>query len=191
MKKISAASPSADFGTMRLSPVGPSRGAGGGASTSGSSGSSDSERTAWLGRVRPIGRDRTQRYDQLMLALMVVLFIAELYVMVVVAGEIGVLNTVGLLIVIAVLGIWLVKRQGLAVLRRMRSTVDAGQVPAREVIDGFLILFAGLLLIPPGFITDAAGLLLLLPPVRALIRVWLFKSLARRGSLAIRIVDGV
>jgi UPF0716 protein FxsA len=126
-----------------------------------------------------------------MLALLVVLFIAELYVMVLVAGEIGVLNTVGLLIVIAVLGIWLVKRQGLAVLRRMRSTVDAGQVPAREVADGFLILFAGLLLIPPGFITDAAGLLLHLPPVRALVRVLLFKSLVKKGSFAIRIVDGV
>jgi UPF0716 protein FxsA len=126
-----------------------------------------------------------------MLALLIVLFIAELYVMVLVAGQIGVLNTVGLLILIAVFGIWLVKREGLAVLRRLRSTVDAGQVPAREVVDGFLILLAGLLLIPPGFITDAAGLLLLLPPVRALIRVWLLKGFLRKGSFAVRFVDGV
>jgi UPF0716 protein FxsA len=126
-----------------------------------------------------------------MLALLIVLFIAELYVMVLVAGQIGVLNTVGLLIVIAVFGIWLVKRQGLAVLRRLRTTVDTGQVPHREVVDGFLILLAGLLLIPPGFITDAAGLLLLLPPVRALIRVWLYKGLLKKGSIAIRFVDGV
>ena len=126
-----------------------------------------------------------------MLALLIVLFIAELYVMVLVAGEIGVLNTVGLLILIAVFGIWLVKREGLAVLRRLRTTVDAGQVPHREVVDGFLIVVAGLLLIPPGFITDAAGLLLLLPPVRALIRVWLFKGFLRKGSFAIRFVDGV
>jgi UPF0716 protein FxsA len=126
-----------------------------------------------------------------MLALLVVLFIAELYVMILVAGQIGVLSTVGLLILIAVLGIWLVKREGLAVLRRLRRTVDAGQVPHREVVDGFLIVFAGLLMIPPGFITDAVGLLLLLPPVRSLVRLWLFKGVLRKGSIAIRIVDGV
>src|SRR5437762_3227028 len=128
MKNSRVASPRTDRGRMRR----PVLAAGG--ATSGLS-ASTSDCLALVRRVRsPIGKDRTQRYDQLMLALIVVLFIAELYVMVLVAGEIGVLNSVALLVAVAVLGVWLVKRQGLAVLRRLRSTVDAGQVPHREVV---------------------------------------------------------
>ena len=98
-----------------------------------------------------------RRYDLTVLALLVVLFIAELWVIVLVAESIGVLNTIGLLILISIVGVWLVKRQGLAVLDRVRTTLDQGRVPQREMVDGFLILLAGILLIPPGFITDAVG----------------------------------
>ena len=92
-----------------------------------------------------------------MLALLVVLFIAELWVIVQVASAIGVLQTIGLLFAITIIGIWLVKRQGMAVLGRLQATIDQGRVPHRELVDGFLILAAGILLIPPGFITDAIG----------------------------------
>ena len=126
-----------------------------------------------------------------MLALMIVLFIAELWVMIEVASQIGALNTVVLLVLMPIIGIWLVKRAGLGVLRRLRTTVDAGAIPHKEVVDGFLLLFAGLLLIIPGFITGAAGLLLLLPPVRAGVRALLFRSFRKRGSFALRIVDGM
>jgi UPF0716 protein FxsA len=126
-----------------------------------------------------------------MLALLVVLFIAELWVMVQVAVQIGVLNTIALLVLMPVLGIWLVKRAGLAVFRRLHATVEAGGVPHREVVDGFLLLFAGLLLIVPGFITGAIGLLLLLPPVRAAVRTALVRSLRKRTSFAFRVVDGM
>src|SRR3954468_6991681 len=126
-----------------------------------------------------------------MLALVIVLFIAELWVMVQVASQIGVLNTVVLLVLMPIVGIWLVKRAGLSVLRRLRATVDAGALPHKEVVDGFLLLLAGLLLIIPGFITGAAGLLLLLPPVRAGVRALLFRGFRKRGSFALRIVDGV
>jgi UPF0716 protein FxsA len=118
----------------------------------------------------------------------VVLFIAELWVIVLVAESIGVLNTIGLLIVISIVGVWLVKRQGLAVLDRVQRTINEGRVPQRELVDGFLIVAAGILLIPPGFITDAVGLLLLLPPVRALIRALLLRSLARRSTVAVRVM---
>jgi UPF0716 protein FxsA len=126
-----------------------------------------------------------------MLALLVVLFIAELWVMVQVAVHIGVLETIGLLVLMPVLGMWLVKRAGLAVFRRLQATLDAGGVPHKEVLDGFLLLFAGLLLIVPGFITGAFGLVLLLPPVRAAVRTMLLRSLKRRTSFAYRIVDGM
>ena len=122
---------------------------------------------------------------------LIVLAIAELWVMVEVAGAIGILQTVGLLILIAFVGFWLVKRQGLAVLRRLQTTLDEGRLPHREVVDGFLVLLAGILLIPPGFITDAIGLMLLLPPVRAVVRGMLMRSFGRRTSLAVRVVGGV
>ncbi len=125
-----------------------------------------------------------------MLALFV-LFIAELYVMVQVAVRIGVLDTVALLVLMPVLGVWLVKRQGLAVFRRVHNTLESGGVPHKEVIDGFLLLVAGIMLIVPGFITDAAGLLLLLPPVRVGVRSLVLRSLSRRTSVAFRVVDGV
>ena len=90
-----------------------------------------------------------------------------------------------------VVGSVLVGRAGLSVLRRLQNTLDAGGVPHKEVIDGFLLLFAGLLLIPPGFITGAAGLLLLLPPVRIAARTMLIRSFKRRTSFAFRVVDGM
>jgi len=125
-----------------------------------------------------------------MLALFV-LFIAELWVMVQVAVHIGVLNTIALLVLMPVLGIWLVKRAGLAVFRRLHATLETGGIPHKEVIDGFLLLFAGLLLIVPGFITGAVGLLLLLPPVRIAVRSMLLRSFKQRSSLAFRVVDNV
>jgi UPF0716 protein FxsA len=126
-----------------------------------------------------------------MFALLLVLFVAELWVIVLVAQAIGVLNTIALLFAVAVVGIWLVKRQGLAVFRRLQVTLSEGRVPHRELVDGFLLLLAGVLLIPPGFITDAIGILLLLPPVRIAVRAMLVRSFRRRTSFAFRFVDGV
>jgi UPF0716 protein FxsA len=126
-----------------------------------------------------------------MFALLVVLFIAELWVLIEVAVHVGVLETAVLLVLMPVLGISLVKRAGLAVFRRVQTTLDAGGVPHREVVDGFLLLVAGVLLIVPGFITDAMGLLLLVPPVRIGVRTILLRSFKRRTSFAFRVVDGM
>ena len=123
-----------------------------------------------------------------MLALLV-LFIAELWVMVEVAIHIGVFNTIALLVLLPVLGIWLVKRAGLAVFRRLHSTLEAGGIPHKEVMDGFLLLLAGILLIVPGFITAAVGVLLLVPPVRIAVRTTLLRSFKKRTSFAFRMVD--
>jgi UPF0716 protein FxsA len=126
-----------------------------------------------------------------MFALLVVLFIAELWVLVQVAVRLGILETVGLLVLMPVLGIWLVKRAGLTVFRRVQTTLDSGGVPHREVVDGLLLLIAGVLLIVPGFITDAIGLLLLVPPVRVGVRTMLLRGFKRRTSFAFRVVDGM
>lgn len=127
-----------------------------------------------------------------MIALLAVLLpIVELYVIVVVAGSIGVLNAIGLLLLVSIVGGALVKRQGLHVLGRLSRTAEAGQVPHRELLDGFLLLIAGALLMVPGFVTDIPGVLLLLPPVRAIVRRSIARSFRRRTSFALRIVDGV
>ncbi|HEV2808776.1 MAG TPA: FxsA family protein [Acidimicrobiales bacterium] len=109
-----------------------------------------------------------------MAAVLVVVFLVvplvELYVLIQVGSAIGALNTIALLILMGVAGGWLMKREGLGVVRRVQSQLKAGRMPATEVIDGFLILFGGALMLTPGFLTDILGLSLLVPPVRALVR---------------------
>lgn len=108
------------------------------------------------------------------MALLVLLFlvvpVVEIYLIIQVGQEIGALNTVGLLLLISVVGAWLVKREGLGVWRRLNAQLAAGEVPGNEIVDGFLILLAGALLLTPGFVTDAVGLLALFPPTRATVR---------------------
>lgn len=101
--------------------------------------------------------------------------IAELYVIVQVAGALGFFETLVLLIGISIAGAFLLKQQGLATWVRFQDSLARGQIPAREVTDGALILVGGALLLTPGFLTDAVGLVLLLPPTRAVV-----KSASRR-----------
>jgi UPF0716 protein FxsA len=111
--------------------------------------------------------------------LLIIVPIVELWAILQVADEIGALNTVGLLIVISAVGAWLLKQQGMATWARLRQTLSRGRVPTREVTDGALILFGGALLLTPGFITDAVGLLLLLPPTRAAVKGLFRRMLGR------------
>lgn len=115
-----------------------------------------------------------------LLLLFLVVPIVELYVIVQVAQGVGVLNTMVLLVVVSVVGSWLVKHEGLGVLRRMREQLDDARLPTDELTDGVLILFAGALMLTPGFLTDLLALLLLLPPTRAAIRVLLLARFRRR-----------
>ena len=106
---------------------------------------------------------------------------AELYVIIWVVGPaLGAPLTILLLILDSLLGAWLLRSQGRAVWRRFNRTLSQGQMPHREVIDGVLVIFGGALLITPGFITDVFGVVLLLPPTRALVRRVLIKRLGRR-----------
>jgi UPF0716 protein FxsA len=93
----------------------------------------------------------------------------ELYLLIQVGSEIGALPTIGLSILTAVIGTFLVRVQGFSVLLRVREMVNRGEVPAIEVLDGALLLIAGVLLLLPGFLTDALGFLLLVPPLRRLL----------------------
>ena len=128
-----------------------------------------------------------------MVGVLVVLFLlvplAELYVIIQVGQAFGSLNTIALLIIISAAGAWLVKREGMSVWRRFQRQVQDGAVPGREIADGVMILFAGALLMSPGFLTDLLGIALLLPPVRAVVRGAVMKRAARRAGI-IRLEGG-
>jgi len=110
--------------------------------------------------------------------LFVVVPIVELYVIVQVAGGIGVLQTLGLLVVVSIVGAWLVKAEGLGLIRRVQLKLASGEMPGKELVDGALILFAGALMLTPGFVTDTFGLVLLLPPTRAVARAAVLRRYA-------------
>jgi UPF0716 protein FxsA len=119
-----------------------------------------------------------------MLAPLILLFIvvpiAELAVIIEVGQAIGVWWTIALLIADSLLGSMLMRSQGRAAWRRLGEALRAGRPPAREVLDGALVVFGGALLVTPGFISDVLGLLLLLPPSRAVVRRLLARSAGRR-----------
>ncbi len=115
----------------------------------------------------------------LIFLLLLAMPVVELAVIVQVAEEIGVLETLAVLVAISVAGAWLLKQQGLATWRSLQATTARGQVPTKEATDGALILFGGALLLTPGFVTDAFGLVLLLPPTRALVKSSFRKLFAR------------
>ena len=127
----------------------------------------------------------------LLFILLIAIPIAELYVIVQVAQGIGILPTLALLIGISVAGAWLLKREGTATWARLQQTLARGQVPTNEVTDGALILFGGALLLTPGFLSDVIGLILLIPPTRALVKGSARKVFARwarrRGGTVTRV----
>ena len=110
----------------------------------------------------------------------IVVPIAELYVIIQVGQAIGALWTIALLVADSILGSILMRTQGRAAWRRFNEAVAAGRVPAREVLDGVLVIFGGALLLTPGFVTDVFGVSFLLPPTRAVIRRLLVRRFAGR-----------
>lgn len=114
---------------------------------------------------RPDLRDERGVAPLLLLAFIVVPLL-ELWVISLVADRLQLLPTLGLLLVISVVGAWVVKREGRAAWNRFRDALGQ-RMPTVEVVDGALVLIGGTLLLTPGFITDAVGLLLVLPPTRA------------------------
>lgn len=98
--------------------------------------------------------------------LLLVIPVLEIAVFILIGGEIGVLATLGLILLTAILGSILLRVQGFATLARIRAHVDAGKLPGRDLGDGAMILAAGILLLTPGFVTDALGFALFVPAVR-------------------------
>ena len=120
-----------------------------------------------------------------LIALFIVLPLVELYVILKVGDAIGVVPTILLLAADSVLGSVLLRSQGRSVWRRFNAALAEGKMPHREVMDGVLVIFGGAFLITPGFVTDVIGVLLLVPPTRALIRSQVVRRLARRVTVGV------
>jgi UPF0716 protein FxsA len=121
-------------------------------------------------------------------ALLAVLFVVvpfvELTLIVWVAGQVGGWATLALLLLVSAAGAVLMKQQGGGVLRRMQAQIGRGEIPTTGILDGVLILFAGALMLTPGFLTDVLGLVLLIPPTRALVRSVLVRRYEKRVRAA-------
>ncbi len=109
--------------------------------------------------------------------------IGEIAILIKVGKIIGFWETIGAVILTALIGTHLLRRQGLAILKKAQASMNENRFPVDEVFDGLCLLVAGALLLTPGFITDAIGLALFLPPFRAVLRLGLARLFAARGVL--------
>lgn len=98
--------------------------------------------------------------------LLLVIPMAEIAMFILVGSQIGILPTLGLIVLTAIIGSILLRVQGLGILQRIAAETRAGRVPGRELIHGAMILVAGVLLLTPGFVTDTLGFLLFIPRLR-------------------------
>lgn len=100
------------------------------------------------------------------LILLLVIPVIEMFILIQAGKIFGFWTTLGILITLGVLGIYLIKSQGLAVFGEIKNELARGQVPTRYLLDALLIIISGALLLTPGLLTDLFGLLLLVPPLR-------------------------
>ena len=109
---------------------------------------------------------------KLFLAFTVIPFL-ELYLLLTIGKYLGPLNTIMIVIITAFFGALLARAQGLRTMLRVKESMLQGQMPAEELIDALLIFAAGVVLLTPGFITDLAGFLILIPYTRSLLKRWI------------------
>ncbi|PAV25711.1 UPF0716 protein FxsA [Tamilnaduibacter salinus] len=118
------------------------------------------------------------------LSLFIIMPIVEMAILIKVGGIIGALNTIGLVLLTAVIGAWLLRQQGLATLLKANQRVQSGELPAREVAEGLILAVGGALLLTPGFVTDTVGFLCLLPGSRHWLANQALKRLVVSGTQA-------
>jgi len=119
----------------------------------------------------------------ILLVAMIGVPILEIIVFVEAGGYLGLWPTVGAVILTALIGSALLRQQGLSTFARAQENLSAGRLPMAEVFDGLCILIGGALLLTPGFITDSFGFLLLIPPIRKVLRRWSGRYFAKKAEL--------
>jgi UPF0716 protein FxsA len=103
----------------------------------------------------------------------------EIYLLIKIGSYLGAFNTIMIVILTGFLGALLARYQGLQTILSVRESLDRGEIPASEMLDALLIFLAGIVLITPGFLTDIAGLILLIPRTRSLFKAWVQRKFTR------------
>jgi UPF0716 protein FxsA len=116
----------------------------------------------------------------IILALFILTPLIEIYLFIEIGSVIGALQTILLIVVTAVIGVALLRRQGLTTMRKVQTQMQQGELPAVGMLEGMMLFFAGALLLTPGFFTDTIGFILLIPPLRKALALWF---LERSGTI--------
>ena len=114
------------------------------------------------------------------LAIFILTPLIEIFLFIKIGTAIGALQTILLIVVTAVIGVALLRQQGLSTFQKVQNQVQHGELPAVGVLEGMMLFFAGALLLTPGFFTDTIGFLLLVPPLRKALALWF---LERSGTI--------
>jgi UPF0716 protein FxsA len=122
----------------------------------------------------------------LVLALLIGVPLIEIALFIEVGGRIGLWPTIATVILTALIGTALLRRQGMATLQRAQAEMAAQRMPVRELFDGACLLVAGVLLLTPGFLTDAIGFALLIPPLRAVAGAWVARAMMKHSTVQVR-----
>jgi UPF0716 protein FxsA len=109
------------------------------------------------------------------LLVFIIVPVIEMFILIRVGSMIGALPTIALVVLTATVGVWLLKREGLATLARLQNKIANGEIPGKELLEGVMLIIGGALLLTPGFVTDAIGFVCLLPGLRGPLAVWLLK----------------
>jgi UPF0716 protein FxsA len=125
-------------------------------------------------------RRRRSWLGWLLVGLFIVVPLVEIYVIIQVGQAIGAWWTIALLVADSILGSWLIRHEGSRAWRALREALDSGRMPAKELADAALILIGGTLMLAPGFVTDAFGILMILPVTRPVFRRLLTRVVANR-----------
>jgi len=107
----------------------------------------------------------------------VIVPVTELYILIEVGKKIGSLTTIGIIILTGIIGAYLVKSQGFMILKKIQNDLNEGIMPGDSLIQGAIILAGGILLLTPGFVTDIAGFIFLIPVSRNIVKKYLLKWL--------------
>jgi UPF0716 protein FxsA len=112
------------------------------------------------------------------LLLFIVMPIIEMWLLITIGSYIGALSTIALVLLTALMGIGLLRQQGVSTLWRGKKKLQQGKIPAQEMMEGIVLAVSGALLLTPGFVTDIIGLLGLLP----FTRIFLVKGIVQKFS---------
>ena len=131
----------------------------------------------------------------LLLLTLLIVPLVEIYFLIAVGRVIGAGSTILVVVVTAVIGAWLLRLQGLQTLNRLQDALGRGELPAAEMVEGLILLVTGVLLLTPGFFTDGAGFLCLVPAVRAILARRLLRHFTTRAKVTTqtgqgRVIDG-